>query len=356
MPPSFSLVPSGSHRHAIFSFVTVSAVMGVACLCLGMSGCIIIEDGDPPTDPWGDVSFDWSFEGITDCDAAGVDELDLVILQDDIVVDARDGVPCVGRGLSLLDIPAGVVVVSLDAYSRDDVLLYSGEFSIRVRGGQDNDAGLVELVSPRGPPAPDGGSVTFFWSFLYPNDAPTLDCPLAGVTDVEIHMQGPSAQDVSLRFDCTDEGAVVDELVEGSYSLSLLAHGTFQGAPLLLYSADVDVDIRANRQTDLGDIVLHRNPTAFGDVRVSWTWEAGTCAEENVDTLALSIRRLGFDVAEDFTSVDCDLGTVLRPTFVPGTYVVSLAATGSEGVFSGTTTVETSPQAVTVAQILLRPQ
>ena len=335
----------------------VPALSAVALIAALAPACIIVDADQPPDDPYGDISFDWSFDGIADCDAAGVDELDIVVLQDGLVIDEDDGVPCVGGGLTLTDYLQGRYTVSLDAYSRTSELLYSGDFSIRVKGGEDNYAGVVILTSPDGPPPPPPvGSASFFWSFLYPVDDPIIDCALAGVDEVDVLLQGPSGEEVRETFACTDDGAIFDNLVEGRWRLTLDAFGSWHDAPLHLFGAVVDVDVTADRETDLGDVALARDEQSFADLDVAWDFAGTTCVDAGLTTLTLSVRRTSQDVAEDITTVDCASTSALRRTFVPGSYVITMTGTGATSTFVGTTTVDAVPDTVAAVSVHLVPE
>ncbi|MBM4281854.1 MAG: hypothetical protein FJ137_14230 [Deltaproteobacteria bacterium] len=344
-------------RPARLSFLPALAATLAAA---GVPSCVIVEDDDgPPPDPYGDISFDWSFDGVADCDEAGVDELDVVVLQDGLVVDERDGVPCVGGGLTLTDYLQGRYVVSLDAYSRTSELLYSGEFSIRVRGGEDNYAGAVELTSPGGPPPPPPpavGSVAFFWSFLYPVDDPIVDCALAGADAVDVLLQGPGGDVVRATFPCTDDGAIFDSLPAGRWTLTLDVFGSWHDAPLHLYGAVVAVDVVADRALDLGDVALGRDEAGFADIEAVWDLTGTTCEAEGLTTLTLAIRRSNLEDAEDVTTVDCASASALRRTFVPGSYVVTLTGAGTTTTFVGSTTVDVVPDTVVRIPVHLVPQ
>jgi hypothetical protein len=350
--PRFLALPVRSLRVAALPVLTLGAAFGSACV-------VVDADDGPPPDPYGDISFDWSFDGIANCDEAGVDELDIVLLQDGLVVDERDGVPCVGGGLTLTEYFQGRYTVSLDAYSRSSQLLYSGEFSIRVQGGEDNYAGVIVLTSPDGPPPPPPpptGSASFFWAFLYPVDEPTIDCALAGVDEVDVLLQGPAGEEVRETFPCTDDGASFINLGEGRWTLTLDAFGSWHDAPLHLYDAVVDLDVVANRDVDLGDVVLGRDEQNFSDIEAAWDLTGTTCADAGLQTLTLSIRRTSEEVAEDVTTVDCTSTSALRRTFVPGSYVLTMTGTGTTATFVGTTTVDAVPDTVANVSVHLVPE
>ncbi len=334
---------------------TVAVLAALALVVAVAPGCIIVDgDGPPPGEAYGDISFDWSFDGVADCDEAGVDELDIVVLQDGLVVEDSPAIPCIGGGLTLTDYLPGRYTVSIDAYSRSSELLYSGAFSIRVRADEDNYAGVIELTSGDGPP-PAVGSVAFFWAFLYPVDEPIVDCALAGVDEVAVQLQGPAGELVRETFACTDDGAVFDNLAPGRWTLTLDASGRWQDAPLRLYGASVDVDVVAAGETDLGDVALARDDAGFADLEVVWDVAGTTCAAEGIATLTLSVRRTSAETAEDVTTVDCTSTSALRRTFVPGRYVVTMTGTGTTTTFTGTTTVDAGPGDVAAVSVRLAP-
>ena len=110
------------------------------------SGCVVVDNDNPPPpyDPYGDISFLWSFDGVTDCDLAGVDEVDIAVFQNGSLIDQIEREPCVGGGLTLIDYFEGQYEVEIDAYARNDALLYSGGFITRVVGGTTTNSGQKE--------------------------------------------------------------------------------------------------------------------------------------------------------------------------------------------------------------------
>jgi hypothetical protein len=333
--------------------VVVGVVAGSA------SGCVVVDGSPPPADPYGDISFDWSFAGEPDCDLAGVDELDVVVLQDGLVVDERERVPCVGGGLTLTEYLGGRYEVDVDAYGRDDTLLYAGGFSIRVAGGEDNYAGVIVLDAigaPPPPPPPPVGSAAFFWSFVYPTDEPIIDCALAGVDEVDVLLQGPAGAEVRETFPCADDGAIFDNLDEGRWTLSLDAFGSYHGDDLHLYGAAVAFDVVADAVADLGDVALERDEPAFADIEVAWAFTDATCASTGVAELTLAIQRAGLPEPEDTTTVACESTAALRRTFVPGSYTVSLHGVGSAGSYVGFATVDVAPASLVQVNLNLAPQ
>lgn len=332
-------------------FLPVLAAVAISPAC-------IIHNPPPPTDPYGDIAFDWSFAGVQDCDEAGVDEVDIVVLRAGTVVMAVDGEPCAGRGLVLTDILEGVYEVQIDAYDRDSELLYAGAFTVRVRGETTNDAGLVELDDLRRAPPPLDGSLGLFWSFLYPtNDVAEIDCGVAGVSEVDVSLTpfgaGPSFVETHA---CTDEGIVIEPLPEGRYELRLQGFGPYQGSDVFLYdSGPIIVEVFGGEALELGDVELARVAESFSDFDVAWGFLDETCESAGVDSVTLTFLRVGFAQPEDVLTVDCLASNVVRRTFVPGTYVVSATATGMPFTWIASTTVELPPDTVAEVTLGLNP-
>ena len=323
------------------------------------SGCIFTAP-PPPHDPYGDLSFDWSFAGEPSCDDAGVDEIDLTLLQGGEVVLVIEREPCVGGGLTITDLREGVYEVAIDAFSRDSVPLYAGSFSARVIGGEDSYAGVVELDPlNQQPPPPETGSLGLFWAFLYPTDATvTFECAKAGVLEVDVFVtpQGAAGAPYDSTFLCDDEGVQVDNLPPGRYAVRLMAYGAYHNDDLLLYdTGDLIVDVLSSQNTEMGDVEVPRIDEAFSDFDVAWTFAASSCASTGVAEVTLAFTRFGFAAPEDSFSVDCTATSVLRRTFVPGSYTVSAGAQGTSDDYLAAVTVDLAPGSVAQVDLVLAP-
>lgn len=349
-------------------------LLGVATVAaLGSaSGCIIYDNDDdvPPPDPYGDIAFDWSFDGINTCDEAGVDEVDVAIFQDGQLVLDHEREPCEGGGLIFTDIHSGFYEVFVDAYDRNGVVLYSGNFAIRVEGGQTNDAGLVVLENVNAPePIPTATySLGLFWVFPYPSDtAITFDCALAGVEEVDVDVVPLGADGVGYvdTFPCDAEGVEISNLPEGRYELQLQGFGRYHDDDILLYDSGVlTVDVAEAGQffddesgiIEMGDVVLERDADSFSDFDVSWGFVDQTCADAGLAQVTVNFQRFGHEVPEDTITVDCAASGVLRPTFVPGSYDVSVAGIAAdETLYLGSTTVDLPPSSIAQVEVVLAP-
>jgi hypothetical protein len=94
----------------------------------------------------GDITFVWSFDGETDCDAAGVDEIDVAVWELGTDVNLlSETATCEGEGLYLLDLPPGNVDVTVDAFDDADNWLYAGEAVATVVADRLTDLGTLVL-------------------------------------------------------------------------------------------------------------------------------------------------------------------------------------------------------------------
>lgn len=332
----------------------------VSAIGLASSGCILVHDHDPAPSPPGnpnlpgDISFLWSFDGEQRCSRAGVDELDVqvVTLSGELVFG--ETVPCAGGGLTLTDFAPGNYEVWLDAFTSGNEHLYTGVAAVTVRGGLDNDIGVIEL-DPVAPPPPATGDLALYWTFLYPtNDSVVTDCATAGVTEVVLEVVPlAGGEGYANTFACDDEGVIVEGLVSGDYTLSMVAYGRYQNMPIALYEKEASLQIGADAVTDLGDVYLERVYESFADIEVTWTLAGGTCAELGVSDVEVSIRRLNGDLEDDHFTVECDRTFALRQTFVPGSYVVEASAMGAAGTYVGAATLGVAPNTTAPADLEL---
>lgn len=312
-------------------------------------------------DPYGTIAFDWRFDGINNCNDAGVDEVDLVVLQGNEVVLTLEREPCVGGGLEISDIYEGSYEVIIDAFDRESVLLYAGSFTVNVVGGRTNYAGVVNLqpVGLRPPPPPVTGDIELFWGFQYPtNDSLTFDCALAGADLVEVEVYESTAVQPLFTgaFDCDEEGVAVANLPEGRYDVRLFGYGSYHGGDVLLYdSGDMRVLVQGGSILDMGDVALPRIDENFADFDVAWAFNGENCGTTGILEIEVAITRLGAAQPEDIVVVSCAEGSVLRRTFVPGSYNVEVFGAGSAMDWYSGVTVDLPPGTVAQMDVILAP-
>lgn len=325
------------------------------------TGCVIVGEDTPPRhDPYGDIAFDWSFAGELTCDAASVAELDIVVLQQGVVIDQIFNEPCIGGGLVLSDYFEGLYEVEIDAFARNDALLFSGGFTARVNGGLTTDAGLITLQrfgNPITPPRQDRyGDVGLFWSFAYPGAEPIINCDVAGVREIDLHLTGPAGEQITETFNCReDDGAFFIDLLEGRWTIDIEAFGTFHNADILLFAGAADFTVTADRELDLGDIVLARHEPSFADIRVDWTFNGTSCGLEGIDDVTIAYHRAGLADPEEVLIVACAELSKTVSTFVPGTYTISLSAVGFHTDWFSSAVVDLAPDTMAIVPLQFAP-
>ncbi|HEY4222348.1 MAG TPA: hypothetical protein VGO62_13430, partial [Myxococcota bacterium] len=249
------------------------------------SGCIVARDHEP-RDPFGNLAFDWSFDGETDCASANVDQVEIVLSQGGEVVFDKDE-DCFGGGLTITELDSGPYDVDLKAFSGSGDILFEATVGHAVVPEDEGtvDLGTVTFTSTVDQPPPvQEGTLSFFWDFLYPRDAAVQDCALAGVDSVDVTVtpqvvEGEPFQQTS-ACDEQHQGLDISSLNAGRYTLHLTANGSYNNQSIVLYdSGDIVVDIAGDETTDLGNIDMARNNNEFSHFNVSWIFgDDNTCA------------------------------------------------------------------------------
>ena len=125
---------------------------------------------------------------------------------------------------------------------------------------------------------------------------------------------------------------------------------------MIVYEATKTEFLRDNNDRDIEDVILERVDGAFSDFDLAWTLVDETCASVGLASVTLSFQRFGQAVPEDAFTVDCVAASVLRRTFVPGSYDVSVAGIGGGDVtYIGTQTVDLPPGSVAEVDVVLAP-
>ena len=95
----------------------------------------------------GDLAFFWTFDGEPDCATAGVNEVDVEVIDvnngESLLVETA---VCLSGGLFLLDIPPGTAELYLDAYDAQDRRLYEARVPTSVTAGAVTDLGTIDLA------------------------------------------------------------------------------------------------------------------------------------------------------------------------------------------------------------------
>lgn len=301
-------------------------VLALAIVGLGwsaLSGCIVY--GHEPLE--GDITLRWSFAGETDCVYAGVDDVVVTIEGNGEHFDAV--ITCPAGGGTFKNFNEGRYTVTLEGLDVEGNVAYAVTENAFVNGGDVENMGLVDLL-PLGPLPPQAGSLTVDWSFMYPADAPTLDCGFAGVEYVRIIVSDSyNAVVFDQNIRCIDGPATIDNFDPGIYTVELYGIGSYRGNSVELYGAQpFSTDIVAGQTTVIdGAVPLYRYEDEFSDIQVNWSFGGNnSCSAVGISSVTIDITRLGATVPEVSETFACGAEPQLFHTFVPADYRVEVSA------------------------------
>jgi hypothetical protein len=306
----------------------------------------------------GSVSFLWSFAGETDCARAGVSEVDLVVLRNGQEA-FKTTASCVGGGLTIPNLDPGLVTLNMSAFARDNsTALFLAEVDVTVPSNRDFDLGLVEFSPVDAQTSSRPGALALFWQFAFPtSDSQNQNCGDAGVSEVDVFVRPRAAgvQGFEDTLPCGNEGVRVLDLAPGTYDVQLTGYGTYQSAPIALYdTGSFAVTIRADEETQLGDVTLAQINESFVDVEATWTFGSGTCASLGINTIEVSVKPAAGGNAVATTAVDCAAAAVLFQTLLPGSYIVEAVGVAVDNsTHRGVQTIDAAPNLTTTASLQL---
>src|SRR5690606_4685763 len=173
---------------------------------VALSGCVVQNDPNPqPNLRAGDVNFTWSLAGRTCAENTHIAEIRITI--PGASLDAGGIYPCAPNatmGIILRDFAGGTYSYRIQAVDHLGVPRYEASGTFRVNG---TISVHVELQGNQ-------GLADFFWSFppSGPNAHPT--CAQAGVTYVQLLLDGvPVEVEVNGRVETIDFGGVVEPVI-----------------------------------------------------------------------------------------------------------------------------------------------
>jgi hypothetical protein len=299
-----------------------------------------------------DLTVAFSFAGVTDCDEAGVDELDIVILQNGEVYSQEERLPCINNlVVTFPNLPIGEFDFNVRAYDRTNVQLYEGDFPVVAANRFQDDAFNLTTL---GGETEQRGTLLLYWGFIYPTTNVRTDCAIPGVADLVIRAEAVDTDEAPFEevVPCTDAGGYQLDLAAGRYDLRVSGWMRYNNTDVSLYDSDVlRVTVGPNMTTDLGTLALPRITENFGTIGVAPSVVGNTCAAAGITNVTVTVTRSGLTVEDNFP-IDCSAQTSRTP-FVPGTYTVAATATGTAGTYSATTNIDVAPGAAVNATTAL---
>lgn len=315
----------------------------IAFLALtNLTGCIIVGSGGgsppPPPPKPGDVTFTWSFAGATCNEVPQVSKVAIDIPGEQL---QNDGVyPCLANdypGIVLHDFRAGTYTFTIEALGYSNESLFTGSGSFTVNG----DVRVTIDLTPVG----GANSYAYItWQFPANGASSHPTCEQAGVSLVDVSIDGTSIGEFACSSGFTQPGVQTPFLNAGSHSIYIVAM-TSNRYPMYEYSGTL--------QTFTGGPVAadYALNWAVGGAALKWQLTNGsvgqTCAQAGIQTMSINFQdEQGYMVYGTSGDIQaCDAAPITYDFLQPGTYRVFIQGTGPGGTYSSN---YQSPPTITV--------
>jgi hypothetical protein len=270
----------------------------------------------------GDIAFYWSFDGETDCAVAGVDEIDLELVNASNEVILAETFFCEGGGLILPDVEPGTHTLYLDAYSSTNVYLFGTSRTAVVVAGQTTDLGTIDLAGN------ESGGLLLDW--VMPGG---VSCSAADVAEVDVEVLQGGTRVAIETFACSDGGATLQGLPAGSVEVwvdgysSGNEHKATKGFTTTIVTGEI---------TDAGAITLDEVGDDVGslifDMAFLYPVNAAEtdCVRAGVAEIDVVVTPVGHAGPGYETTLTCEdeSGSLLVSDLAPGAYTLALDAYG----------------------------
>jgi hypothetical protein len=234
---------------------------------LSLSGCIVYERTPTPAPVAGDVTFTWSFTGLTCSDVPQVKSV-IVSIPGETLMNA--GIyPCTANnypGIVLHNFRPGNYTFTLQAVGYGDEQLFTGTGSFSVNGATRVTVDLTPVGGPN-------SYAYLTWHFPASAASSNPTCTQAGIATVDVAIDGVL---VPNPFNCADgftqPGVATPFIAAGTHSIDIQG---LSGSGYLMYR------YTGTLQTFVGGPVSadYLLPWAVGGVAVKWQFTDGTTAK-----------------------------------------------------------------------------
>jgi len=271
----------------------------------------------------GDIAFFWSFDGVTSCANAGVDEVDIEIVNGSNQTILSETVSCEGGGLILPDVEPGTHTLYLDAYSSTNVYLYGTSRSVTVTAGQTTDLGTIDLAGS------DTGGLVLDW--VMPG---AVSCAAAGIAEVDVEVIQGGTQVAIETFACSAGGATLQGLPPGLVEVWV---DGYSAGNVHIATKGFTTTIVAGEISDVGAITLEETGGDTGSLIFDMAFLYPVNAAET-DCVRAGVAEIDVDVAPVGhagpgyqTTLTCDdeSGSLRVTDLAPGAYTLKLDAYGT---------------------------
>ncbi len=297
---------------------------------LQLTGCIFVSGGGgsppPPPPKPGDITFTWSFAGLSCNDVPQVKSVVIDIAGQQL---QNNGVyPCLANnypGIVLHDFAGGTYSFTLEAVGYGNERLYSGSGTVTVNG---DVRATIDLTPVGGP----NSFAYLSWYFPPNSGASNPTCEQAGVTSVDVSIDGAAY----LRYSCAagfnPPGVQSPFLASGNHTIDLVAVSA-SNYPMYRFTSGLQTTAGAPVAADYG---LH---WAVGGTAIKWQLTNGTngysCSQAGVQTMSINFQDSAGNMVYG-TSGDsqlCDAAPIVYSFLKPGTYRVFIRGTGPGGTY-----------------------
>jgi hypothetical protein len=312
---------------------------------LNLTGCIIVDRGGggtvpppPPPPKPGNITFTWSFAGAACADVPQVKSVVIDIPGEKL---QNNGIyPCVANnypGIELHDFVGGNYSFNIEAIGYGNERLYVGSGTFTVNG---NVRVTIDLTPVGGP-----NSYAYLSWYFPPNSAAqSPNCEQAGITSVDVSIDGANF----VRYGCaggfTPPGVQSPFVKAGSHTIEIIALSSTNYV-LYRYAGTLTTSGGAPVAADYG------LGWAVGGSAIRWQLTNGSvgqnCSQAGIQNMNVNFQdtagNMVYGTAGD--SQLCDAAPIVYSFLKPGTYKVFIRGTGPGGTYLSNATV---PPTVTV--------
>lgn len=299
-------------------------LLAFLCIASVSTGCIIVDDDNPPPARVGDVTFLWMFDGLRCDEARDIRGVNITIPGELLLNDGRFACSTAGvDGITLHDFVPGTYNYRLEAVDYRNVVIFEATGTFVING----DARVtVDL-------APVGNNTLTSYAFLNWTLPGNQTCDQAGVATVDVKLDNFGAKRVACAEGQTAQGWRMPNTTPGEHFIDFVARDSL-GRPLYYFSGGL--------VTRAYSAVNATYNLVSGGASISWRFSDGSvsfdCAQldpSGNQTVGLNFQNVNtgewvYGDAGDFHR--CSTKPIVYSFLRPGFYKVSLYAKTANGV------------------------
>jgi hypothetical protein len=299
-------------------------LLAFLCLASVSTGCIIVDDDNPPPARVGDVTFLWMFNGLRCDEARDIRGVNITIPGELLLNDGRFACSTNNvDGITLHDFVPGTYNYRLEAVDYRNVVIFAATGNFVING----DARVtVDL-------APVGSTNENSYAFLNWTLPGNQTCDQAGVATVDVKLDNFGAKTVACAEGQTAQGWRMPNTTPGEHFIDFVARDSL-GRPLYYFSGGL--------VTRAYSAVNATYNLVSGGASISWRFSDGSvsfdCAQldpSGNQTVGLNFQNVNtgeWVYGDDGDFHRCSTKPIVYSFLRPGFYKVSLYARTASGV------------------------